>query len=39
MKKGLYIQLALKEEDNKSYFIYIKDNEIKKIKKDFKTFK
>lgn len=39
MKKGLYIQLALKEEDNKSYFIYIKDNEIeKKIKGDFKTF-
>lgn len=39
MKKGLYIQLALKEEENKSYFIYIKDNEIeKKIKGDLKTF-
>lgn len=39
MKKGLYIQLALKEEDNKSYFIYIKNNEIEqKIKGNIKTF-
>lgn len=39
MKKGLYVQLALKGEDDKAYFIYIKDDEIiKRIKGDFKTF-